>query len=343
MSLTKTYDVFIAYHGSYDPEGARTYADKVYEYLNDECKLKCFYFPKSSSDIYKANMLEVMRSRVFLLVCTDGLHRLKSGKIDPVHHHELATEIDAFYAMTQMGEANVTDAKVVVCGEFRKGDEEHIHELFANRTHFYYDENSIDQLYQWVLSRLDASSTWQQTQITHEIQAVFATRAAMNQSCKINDLVAQAKSVRVVGISNSEMTARINPDAIINCIENGGIIEMIFLDPEGEFTKKREQEENLRQDRIKIITQVNIGTACTFYERMTKNRENFTLYKYDKQPRMNMIFVDDKLILQYYANNIPGIQNPTFLVERQSNSPVYEFCEKVYAYLKESAVALEVD
>lgn len=343
MSLEKMYDVFIAYHGSYEASGSRQYADKIHNYLTQR-GLKCFYFPYANKDLYKANIIEVMRSRVFLMVCTDGLHRMKNGKIDNVHHYELSTEIDAFYAMTQMGETSVTDAKAVVCGDFHKGDEERIHELFANRTHFYYTDDNIDQLYDWVISRLDNCSTWQQTQITNEIQAVFATRASMNQSCRFNELIAEAKSVRVVGISNSELTARINPEAIINCIDNGGSIEMLFLDPDGQFTKQREQEENQRPNRIKTITNVNIDTALGFYDRLTKNKENFTLYKYDKQPRMNMIFVDDKLILQYYANNIPGIQNPSFLVQRQANnSPVFEFCEKVYNYLKESAEVLEVN
>lgn len=343
MSFKKMYDVFIAYHGSYATDGSRSYADRIFDYLSSR-GIECFYFPHANKDIYKANIIEVMRSRVFLLVCTNGLHLLENGKIDPKNHYELSTEIDAFYALTQIGEVSVTDAKVVVCGEFHKGDESKFHELFANRTHFFHEgsEADLQTLYEWVIERIARRKTWQETQITSEIKEVFATRASMNQSCRFDDLIATAHAVRVIGISNSEVTARINPNAIVNCVEHGGKVEMLFLDPDGQFTKLREQEEGLRVNRIKNITNVNIETAVGFYDRIQTNKDNFMLYTYDKQPRMNMIFVDNYLILQYYANNIPGIENPSFFIEKQENSPIFRFCENVYNYLKSSAVRIEV-
>ena len=314
MHIKKMYDVFIAYHGSYALEGSRSYADQVYDYLSSR-GIDCFYFPYADKDVYKANIIEVMRSRVFLLVCTNGLHLLENGKIDAKNHYELSTEIDAFYALTQIGEVSVTDAKVVACGEFHKGDESKFHELFAHRTHFFLDdgENSLQEILRWIEGRLAQRKTWQETQITSEIKAVFATRASMNQSCRLDDLIATAHTVSVVGISNSEVTARINPSAIENCVEHGGTVEILFLDPNGQFTPLREKEEGLRVDRIKNITNINIETALDFRDRLQNNRDNYKLYIYDKQPRMNMIFVDDNLILQYYANNIPGIGNPSFL------------------------------
>lgn len=343
MSFKKMYDVFIAYHGSYATEGSRSYADKIYDYLSSH-GLECFYFPHANKDIYKANIIEVMRSRVFLLVCTNGLHLLEDGKIDPKNHYELSTEIDAFYALTQIGEVSVTDAKVVVCGDFHKGDESKFHELFANRTHFFHEgsEADLQKLYEWVIERTARRKTWQETQITSEIKEVFATRASMNQSCRFDDLIATAHTVRVIGISNSEVTARINPNAVINCVEHGGNVEMLFLDPDGQFTRLREQEEGLRANRIKNITNVNIETAIGFYDKIQTNKDNFKLYTYDKQPRMNMIFVDNYLILQYYANNIPGIENPSFFIEKQDNSPIFKFCENMYNYLKSGAIQIEV-
>ena len=52
--------------------------------------------------------------------------------------------------------------------------------------------------------------------------------------------------------------------------------------------------------------------------------------------------VDDYLILQYYSNNIQGINNPSFFIEKQAVSPVYEFCEKSYEYLKSQSTPVEV-
>ncbi len=344
MYLKKEYDVFIAYHGSYEKGGSKEYADMIYDRLTEK-GLKCFYFPRSAKDAYKANIIEVMRSRVFILVATSNLHVDKNRRIDAKYHYELSTEIDAFYALTQISQASVKDAKVLVCGECRKGDESEIHELFANRTHFYYEdeeEDTLAQLENWVFERIKKNITWNETQITSEIKEVFATRASMNQSCKLDDLIAVAKSVKAVGISNSELTARINPSAISNCIEHGGKIELLFLDPDGEYTALREVEEGLRKNRIKNITNINIETAIEMIDRLSCNKENFTLYTYDKQPRMNMIFVDDYLILQYYSNNIPGINNPSFFIEKREESPIFLFCQRAYDYLKSVASPIEV-
>jgi len=344
MQLKKEYDVFIAYHGSYEETGSARYANKIYDYLTAR-KVKCFYFPRSARDTYKANIIDVMKSRLFLFVCTPSVHVDENKRLDPKMHYELSTEIDAFYALTQLGDAAVKDAKIMACGDWHKGDEACLHELFSNRTHFYasdIDDAVLGQIYEWATDRVQNSISWNETQITSEIKEVFATRASMNQSCHFDDLVATARSIRAVGISNSELTARINPSAIRNCISRGGKIEILFLDPDGKYTSLREQEESLRPNRIKNITNVNIETALDIRDSIETGKENLSLYLYDKPPRMNMIFVDDYLILQYYSNNIQGINNPSFFIERQSESPVYDFCEKSYEYLKSEAKLLEV-
>lgn len=343
MKLKKEYDVFIAYHGSYEQGSSAEFANKVYEYLTQHGK-KCFFFPRAAKDTYKANIIEVMKSRLFLLVCTPTIHTDENKHIDSRVHYELSTEIDAFYALTQLGDAKIKDAKILACGDWHKGDEALLHELFSKRTHFYDDGNiqtTLETVGNWIDESLQDTRSWNETQITTEIKEVFATRASMNQSCHFDDLVATAKHIRAVGISNSELTARINPSAIRNCIARGGKIEILFLDPNGKYTPLREQEENLRTNRIKNITNVNIETALDIRDSLPENRENMSLYLYDKPPRMNMIFVDDYLILQYYSNNIQGINNPSFFIEKQAVSPVYEFCEKSYEYLKSESTLLE--
>lgn len=344
MRLKKTYDVFIAYHGSYEQGGSKEYADVIYKYLQQR-GLNCFFFPRSGKDVYKANIIEVMKSRLFLLVCTPNAHVDGNKRLDPKFHYELSTEIDAFYALTQMDDGSVNDSKVIACNNFRKGDEAYLHEMFANRTHFYYDgdESVLENIYQWALNRKINMTSWNDTQKTSEIKEVFATRAAMSQSCRFDDLVATAKHIRAIGISNSELTARINPNAIRNCIEKGGKIELVFLDPDGKYTPLREQEENHRPNRIKNITNVNIETALNMRDSIAQNKENYRILLYDKMPRMNMIFVDDYLILQYYSNNVPGIDNPTFFIERQGGSPVYAFCERMFNYLISEAREVEYD
>ena len=343
MKLKKEYDVFIAYHGSYEQGGSIEYANKVYDYLTQH-GIRCFFFPRAARDTYKANIIEVMKSKLFLLVCTPTIHTDEKQHIDPYKHYELSTEIDAFYALTQLGDARIKDAKILACNNWHKGDEAYLHELFYKRTHFYENgdlKTMLEEVMAWIKKNLQNSLSWNETQITTEIKEVFATRAAMNQSCQFDNLVATSKHIRAAYISNSELTARINPNAIRNCIANGGKIEILFLDPNGKYTPLREQEEELRPNRIKNVTNVNIETALDIRDSLPENKENMLLYLYDKSPRMNMIFVDTYLILQYYSNNIQGINNPSFFIEKQASSPIYEFCEKSYEYLKSQSTLLE--
>lgn len=342
--FTKFYDVFIAYHGSYDSHGSMNIATELYEYLVEK-KLKVFFFPSSGRDIYKANIIDVMKSRTFILVCNEHLNTTESGKINPSFHYELSTEIDAFYALTQTGkDVSVSDSKILVFGNYNKGQESRLHELFANRTHNFLNEKdrteSYNNIYEWVKKRLDnkfdTANSWKANQTTNEVAEVFAKRSAMSQICNLSEMVACGKSIKCLGISNTELTMRINPDAIKYALNNGADIELNFLDPDSIYTEQREKEENLREGKIKTITQNNIEVATDIKNDLSDDlKSKFRLYLYDALPRMNIIIIDDNIILQYYANKVAGMSNPCFLIKRKSVSPLYDFCIKTYESIKE--------
>lgn len=347
--ITKDFDVFIAYHGSYDKNGSREICDRLYDFLKRN-GIKPFYFPYSGKDIYKANIIEVIRSKTFLLVCNENIHVNESGTISVTEHYELSTEIDAFYAMTQAGnDVRVQDARVFVCGDYsekrKKGQEANLHELFAKRTHFFCDsdneENSFAEIADWIKSRLvlrKDSDVWQKSQTTTEVKQIFVKRSAMSQQVDLANLVAHSKNIRAMGISNSELTSRIDPEALKHAIEKGGKVELLFLDPESPFTEQREKEEGLRPNRIKNITINNIETALDFKFRLEEpQKESYKLYKYSKLPRLNVILLDSYAILQYYGNTEAGMRNPCFLIEKQEVSPLYDFCLENYRYIKSNA------
>ena len=80
--FTKFDDVCIAYHGSYDNNGSIDIAGELYEYLTQR-NLKVFFFPRCGRDIYKANIIDVMKSKTFILICNEYLNTLENGKINP--------------------------------------------------------------------------------------------------------------------------------------------------------------------------------------------------------------------------------------------------------------------
>lgn len=350
--FNKEYDLFLAYHGSYERDGSKVIADQIYSFMVKK-GLHVFYYPESRRDLYKANIIDVMKSKTFVMVCNENINTLSNGRINQSLHYELSTEIDAFYALTQFGnDVSVQDSKVFVCGDYfdkrKKGQETDLHELFANRTHFFLDEHNIEysfeELYDWVIGRIShryTSDLWVSSQTTTEIKVVFAKRSFMSQACNLPKMVASSKMIKCLGISNSEMTIKMTPEAIKFALEHGSTIELLFLDPEGEFTRQREQEEGHRPNRIKNITINNIECALDLKEKLpVDQRERFKLLKYNLLPRMNMIMMDSSLILQYYANTVAGLSNPCFLVERKEVSPLYDFCSEVYNEIRKSAIEL---
>lgn len=156
----RNYDIFIAYHGTYDSNGSCSKAEQLCDFLESK-GYSVFFFPRYPGDAYKANYLAVMQSKTFLLVCNDHIARDEDGKINKVEHYDLSYEIDAFYALTQtQHDVSVQDAKVLMYGNDPLGAEAELHELFANRPHFRAvkekDDDIFHEVYDWLKNRLPA-------------------------------------------------------------------------------------------------------------------------------------------------------------------------------------------
>ena len=53
-------------------------------------------------------------------------------------------------------------------------------------------------------------------------------------------------------------------------------------------------------------------------------------------PRLNMIFIDgEPLLLQYYANAVPGASNPCFYIKKKEDGQLYDFFYEQYQYIRE--------
>lgn len=154
----RNYDIFIAYHGTYDSNGSCSKAEQLCDFLESK-GYSVFFFPRYPGDAYKANYLAVMQSKTFLLVCNDHIARDENGKINKIEHYDLSYEIDAFYALTQtQQDVSVQDSKVLMYGNDPLGAEANLHELFANRPHFRAiqekDDDIFHKVYDWLKNRL---------------------------------------------------------------------------------------------------------------------------------------------------------------------------------------------
>ena len=340
--IKKEHSVFIAYHGTYDKNGSVMYAEQIYKYLKGK-GIDCFFFPGSHGEFYKANVKEIMQSSLFIMVCTNGIKRTENGKVDVSQHLDLFVELDTFYGLTQVGEAKISDSVAVSIGsEFQHGDEARLHPLFSDRLAFHFDvldEDNLNKIYNWVLRRQEDKKK-ENEGLSFEIENVYSKRSHLPHN-KIRQLIVEAKHIRSMGISNAYLAAQECEDSLKAFLQNGGLLEMLFLDPESENTIRRAQEEDLSKKSIIRKETIHAFEALLL---IVGNYNNAHLYLYDNVPRFNAIFIDDLLILQFYSYNNKGKDNPVLCIRKNcEDSPLYNFIDATFEYLKNNATERRED
>ncbi len=332
--LSKVYDVFIAYHGSFERDGSRPIAEKIYKYLEHN-GLNCFYFPYDKDDSYKANLVEAVRSRTLLFICSNSLQTTQNGVLDRKFHYDLHAELDVFYGLTQMeDDVQAKDAKVVVVGnKWAKGEEERLHPLFMGRTHIFFnnDASCLAEIRDWVLDRLAEQKEKFNAIDSSDIFKTYMTRSEMMVDIDYKRCMERAKKVSAIGISNTELM-RNEYSVFGKILEKGGEINIAFLQPEGRFTQIREIEEKVKKGRIADTTNYNMQIARDIYDELTNDtRSRFHVYTYDRAPRINLIILDDIALLQYYDSFNRGMYNPSFVIKKNVNGRLFKYCEEKIA------------
>ncbi len=335
--IQKIHPVFIAYHGTYAASnGSKDYAEKIYEYLGKKGIKDCFFFPRAQSNWYKANVKEIMQSNLFILVCTNDISRTADGALDVAQHQNLFVELETFYGLTQANEVSRDDAVAVTVGhDFKRGDEAKLHPLFMDMASTLHcdelNEEQLEKIYQWVANRLEENRREREAGLSDEVEKVYDMRNNLPHN-RIQQYIANAKHIRSMGISNAYLAAQERASSLRAFLNNGGLLEILFLDPESENTIRRAHEEGLpREGRIKDTTKFSFNTLWD----ISHEYEHAHLYLFDQVPRFNAIFIDELLILQFYSYNNQGMDNPVLCIRKKGgNSPLYNFIDATFEYLK---------
>ncbi len=346
----KEYDLFLAYHGTHENSDMLGICTRLCDFLTKN-GIKVFFFPTEKSDNYKTNIAKVIQSKTFLLVCNNNINLLPdTGMLDIHKHYELATELDTFYALVGLKESvSAEDAKVFACGNPTDPQlyESRIHNLFVGRTYIYYDsttrteQDAFNDVLTWAKSRLDK---WKPDQISSEVRLSFLKRPTMSSTINLPKRIANAKNIRIAGVSNIEITYY-NRAALTEALKHGADVEVLFLNPNSPHTLSREREDYGNEKGIlKGLTLFCIKDFEVFRQELDENeRERCRALIYDKLPRFNIILLDDCAVIQYYVEGIPGSQCPCYYIERQDGvSPIYEFYEKMYESLKDCLCSIDV-
>lgn len=335
----RKYSVFIAYHGTYAETGSRKYAEQIFECLEKE-GISCFCFTKNNSNRnYKANVKEVLESDLFLLICTNDIKREKNGSIKIREHLDLFMEIDTFWGLTQIGDVAINDSMVVGIGnQFKKGSEALLHTMFKDRVGLLFDnfnDDTLCEISKWVKERMKEKEKLYAGQ-SFEIKKLYTKRNKI-QNNKLQELIGSAKIIRAIGISNSTLCEMNMSDALSDFLKKGGELEILFLDPKSKNTLKRTAEEKQRKGRIADETKRSFNGMLDVIHNCNCPVKA-KLYLYDLVPRINALFIDDTLILQYYSYNNMGKDNPTMLIEKDMRiSPLFEYTLSTFEYVLNTA------
>lgn len=352
-------DVFIAYHGTYNNNGSLAKAKELFYFLQSQ-GVKCYFFPNQTNDYFANTPIAAQKSHKFLFVCNGNVEVKEDGTIS---NNGVYQEVTAFWNCIYEGKRQRGDAKVYAYDGFSPQRANDLHLAFQGVAHFDESLSSPDQCFdevlRWVLGSAEEESgpSMQQTVAapvgstvnvsegtSTELKKVFVRRSTMNKSWNLRKMISVAEKIECLGISNNEMTLKMDAETLFEALNRGAQIEVLFLDPNGKNTKLREKEE--KQVKNTIVN--NTKTTLNYIMRIKKRNEygkvydNLKVFVYDSIPRMNMIFIDGThLLLQYYANSVPGASNPCFYIKKQADNQIFDFYYKQYKLIRDSGKELK--
>lgn len=353
----KTYNIFLCYRG--ESTGA-IYGDSLYKSIfmsnmtEDYGDLSCFFAPicVKKRENFKQVVHEVIKeAKVMVLLLTPHFFDNCIDDDDQVY----------FEIKTALENKNISFLPIFfpefvyddsILQKLFSDDEidrfKHINPLFFRNI---YDVNNFyDQ--QFLPTLMDAlgisnyvravDRETQQRYLCNELRKVFPARHDFQNIYDMRTIVENAECIECIGISNNELTLNLGVANLRRAIERGCQITMLFLDPDSRFNAEREEEEGQRTGNISSNTVVTINQAVRACD--GTHHDNVRLLKYDTVPRLNLIFLNhQELFLQYYAPQVEGYNNPTFVFERDASNPknsVYEFYHKCFENICEAAVEI---
>lgn len=339
-------DLFIAYHGTYNGDGSLSKAKELFYYLESK-GIKCYFFPNEKNDYFANTPVAVKNSHKFILVCNPSLQRKSDGSIQS---NGVYQEVTTFWNCIYEGKRNRGDARVYAYDGMTMEDANELHIAFQGVAHIQEGqnvENSFEEVYRWVLGN-EQSVAYNGNIDTHaapeilkdtsnELKTVYVRRSMMNKNWNLRKMISVAGKIECLGISNNELTLKMDASILLDALNRGAHIELVFLDPKSKFTRFREKEEGQVKNTIKNNTNTTLSYAIRLKNKNEYNVvfDNLKIYTYDRLPRMNMIIIDEThMLLQYYANSIPGASNPCFYIKKQFENQIFDFYYNQYKKIR---------
>ena len=174
-----------------------------------------------------------------------------------------------------------------------------------------------------------------------DLAGAYVHRAEFVSDFPLSDLLENASLVRASGVSLNLITQHYSDAQIRRLVERGTQFQLIFLDPESEAMKLREEEEGYSPGVLKSLTSTNIRIMHERIQAQLKSEERnrFTIALSDDIVRFSIIIIDKKLcVFQPYLPQARGLDSPTFVAEAGSSGPgFFHVFEQVFTSLWKQA------
>ena len=173
---------------------------------------------------------------------------------------------------------------------------------------------------------------------TADVAGVYASRSQFVDAADPLALIQGAHRIRAAGLSLNLICQQLPDQQLMRQLTEGAQLTCLFLDPDGEAVKAREQEEEYHPGFLADLTRLNIQLMTRLRDRLPEEAQGrLRLAVYDETIRFNILLFDsDTAVVQPYMPQARGIDSPTLLIRRNAApSGLYPVFEQVYEAIAE--------
>lgn len=158
---------------------------------------------------------------------------------------------------------------------------------------------------------------------TQDVVAVYGTRAEAQAAEPVLRMVAAAQNVDAMGLSLNGLCQSISDVTMVELIEGGLAIRALFLAPDSDATKAREQEEGHPPGELRDLTRTNMRMLARVRERLSAEAAaRLQVRTYQGPLRFTLLIADHRRAhVQWYLPRARGIDSPTVVVEANDLYP----------------------
>lgn len=177
-----------------------------------------------------------------------------------------------------------------------------------------------------------------------DLSKAFIGRTEFMSEVPLYEIFESASRIRASGLSLNLLTQGYSDKQIKRLVEQGTRFQLLFLNPQSDAMKSREDEEGYHHGFLGGLTEMNIKIMR---ERVRDHLDpaiwdRFAIALSDDIVRYNIILVDDRFgVFQPYLPEARGVDSPTFVMETQSpDSGFFHIFDQVFTSLWKRATVI---